>query len=722
MAKDKIEIEVLAKGVEKAQKDVDNLKKKLNDTGKQGKQSGASLVATFASIGAGAAAAFTVIKKGLDMSREFSKFNQSVRAMEAQFGVSADKVISKLAEVSKGTISNSDLVQSANKAMALNVTKDIDQMAQLMEVARIRGQAMGLDTTQAFEDIVTGIGRGCLVPDTLVLMGDGSSKRIIDINTGDIVKSVNKDGELENCEVHHLIMNGHHDVYDMECSDGNIVTATDIHRFYTTEGYKFLKDIKINKDKIVLHNKSLATVIKITPNGTSDVYKISVPKYENFFANGIQNLNSPLILDNLGIITKGWAEEAKAAGQAFDAQFILNKVLADGAEILEKTGDVALTTAERYQKMEADAKNLSLAVGGELQNEFTKILDSFDGLVGGKSPIELIIRSLRFLIATLRITALFFTTSARVSALALTPLAVAVGSLVKGLFDAKEAMVEFLQNVRDFDIKNPIESLKKLGTTGKDVIKSVAENILKIPSRIKTGVTKQMDLMKGELTAAGDSILNIFTDVNTKIGEGEKVLTQVAKEESDKRVEISKDEMRRRSQVLNSFQGAFTNFSQSLIDIEQAKLDRMDKNDTKARKAQKKKLRELAVFQKIIAGVNAGINTAEAVTSALKIDPTGILATAVGIAGALEVAAIAATPIPAFRQGTSFSPSGSALVGEAGPEIVRLPQGSEVIPNTNINNETNDNRNINISVQSPNAIELVNELQQTYGLDVFGGS
>ena len=41
----------------------------------------------------------------------------------------------------------------------LGVGESAEQLAQLMEVAAMRGRAMGLTTTQAFNDIVTGIGR-----------------------------------------------------------------------------------------------------------------------------------------------------------------------------------------------------------------------------------------------------------------------------------------------------------------------------------------------------------------------------------------------------------------------------------------------------------------------------------------------------------------------------------------------------------------------------------
>ena len=166
---------------------------------------------------------------------EYAKVKQSAEATASQFGVSADTIVKKLSEASDGTISNAKLIESANKVMALNVTKDVGQMAKLLEVARVRARSMGISTTQAFEDIATGIGR-----------------------------------------------------------------------------------------------------------------------------------NSPLILDNLGIITTGWAEEAKSAGVAYDSQFVLNKVLQDGSDILKKTGNLTLTASERFDKLGATFDNVKIKVGEKL--------------------------------------------------------------------------------------------------------------------------------------------------------------------------------------------------------------------------------------------------------------------------------------------------------------------------------------------------------------------
>ena len=57
-------------------------------------------------------------------------------------------------------------------------------------------------------------------------------------------------------------------------------------------------------------------------------------------------------------------------------------------------------------------------------------------------------------------------------------------------------------------------------------------------------------------------------------------------------------------------------------------------------------------------------------------------------AGALAAAAfskvLGAIKVPGFAQGTNFAPGGLALVGEQGPELVKLPRGSQVTPNNEL--------------------------------------
>lgn len=83
----------------------------------------------------------------------------SGRHLADSYGESLDRIIAKVDEASLGTVSDMDIITSANKAMMLGVGGSAEQLAELMEIAAFRGRAMGLDTTQAFDDMVRGIGR-----------------------------------------------------------------------------------------------------------------------------------------------------------------------------------------------------------------------------------------------------------------------------------------------------------------------------------------------------------------------------------------------------------------------------------------------------------------------------------------------------------------------------------------------------------------------------------
>ena len=650
MAKDKIEIEVLAKGVKEAQRDIDKLNKKLADTGEESKKSTPKLLSSLKSWALGFAAVGTAIagvRKAIDFTRMAAGFNQSVKAMEKQFGVSSNKIISKLKEVSKGTISNTDIVTAANKAMALNVTKDVDQMAKLMEVARVRGQAMGLDTTQAFEDIVTGIGRG-----------------------------------------------------------------------------------------------------------------------------------SPLILDNLGIITKGWAEEAKAAGQAMDAQFILNKVLSDGADILAKTGDVALTDAEKFQKFGANIKNISIGIGSRLMPVLTSFLDITDKLLSEQSDLsditsELIGNNREYA----RITNTLADESKNLTAQETAKLKIRKAELrlditknmkeMNKLYEQQQRQLPILKKRLDEinhirklqgDEIDRLSNIEKKSFTDKNMLKGLigrsnivlnrqSELILQVAQaeELEANTLNSLSIaLKNNLLSKGDlvgldqklidkaiELSQVKQDTNSTIISEETELTDAMLDlidQEDKAREAAYEAELQRRKALNSeiLSGSIDTaklLSDTLFTIDKNKRDGELELEGKTEE-QKKQIKRKAYEEdkKASRGQN-WINTALAVTKTFATLgwPAGIIPAGLALSGGFAQDAVIGSQVNPYRQGTSFSAGGTALVGEAGPEIVNLPQGSEVIPNNVTNNESTDNRNTTINVSSPNAIEFVNDLQQTYGINVFEG-
>lgn len=73
---------------------------------------------------------------------------------------------------------------------------------------------------------------------------------------------------------------------------------------------------------------------------------------------------------------------------------------------------------------------------------------------------------------------------------------------------------------------------------------------------------------------------------------------------------------------------------------------------------------------------NAGINIAQGITAALATGPSGIpLAAVIGALGLIQISAINAREIPAYKMGTNFHPGGDAVVGDGYKrELIHQPK------------------------------------------------
>lgn len=142
------------KNLKETEKSTSTLGEKLGSLGKSSTALGKkmSLFATAPIVALGGVA----VKSGA----ELKTLEESYARLTEVNKINGDEMLSKMKEVSKGTISNKDLILAANKAMSLGVVKDTGDIATIMEVARVKGQNMGLSMTQAFDDLVTGLGRG----------------------------------------------------------------------------------------------------------------------------------------------------------------------------------------------------------------------------------------------------------------------------------------------------------------------------------------------------------------------------------------------------------------------------------------------------------------------------------------------------------------------------------------------------------------------------------
>ena len=85
----------------------------------------------------------------------------------------SSQTFNNLQKATDGTITSVELMTQANNAMLLGIFDSEDQMANMFDVAQRLGQSLGLDTVQAVESLVTGLGRQSkLMLDNLGIMVD----------------------------------------------------------------------------------------------------------------------------------------------------------------------------------------------------------------------------------------------------------------------------------------------------------------------------------------------------------------------------------------------------------------------------------------------------------------------------------------------------------------------------------------------------------------------
>lgn len=132
-------------------------------------------------VTASIAAAVVSLDRMWAMAEKSAKYEQSrnaFRSMVQSMGKDAETEFEKIRKASAGLIDNKSLTESANKALSLGIP--LEKLSELMEIARAKSRDMGITTTQAFNDIATGIGRGSpLILDNLGLMlklGDANER------------------------------------------------------------------------------------------------------------------------------------------------------------------------------------------------------------------------------------------------------------------------------------------------------------------------------------------------------------------------------------------------------------------------------------------------------------------------------------------------------------------------------------------------------------------
>ena len=115
-----------------------------------------------------------VAKNIIEYTGRVEGVESAFKSLTQTVGQDFNRVLQALRAGTRGTVSDFKLMQNANTALQLGVAKTAEDFFELTELSRRLGKAVGRDATDAFQDLVTGIGRGSkLILDNLGITVDG---------------------------------------------------------------------------------------------------------------------------------------------------------------------------------------------------------------------------------------------------------------------------------------------------------------------------------------------------------------------------------------------------------------------------------------------------------------------------------------------------------------------------------------------------------------------
>lgn len=309
-----------------------------------------------------------LLRKEYEMVQEgaqLQRLEDSFQSLAETAGASGDEILSALNDAARGTVANSDLILSANRAMMLGLGSDSEKLSNLLEVAAFRGRAMGLSTTEAFNDIVTGVGRASpMILDNLGIIID--SENVYKQYAESIGKSVKEltDQEKTQALLNAVIEEGNTQI---EKAGGLTDDAAASYERLNAQSKNFLDEYKkAVSDSMVESADNISFLIEKFL-GLDDAFEKIAKGGEkvNRVMTGIRTLG----FSELGRwLTGKWQGLDEAADQ-------LSTASQNASDDIEDLGDAADETAPSLEDLE-EAEKRAADAAKELSRMYTGLLSS----------------------------------------------------------------------------------------------------------------------------------------------------------------------------------------------------------------------------------------------------------------------------------------------------------------------------------------------------------
>lgn len=181
---------------------LDDLNKKIDETGKRTEKATAQMGAGFGRVGTYIKGVLTTltIRMFANLAGEVDSVAQSFDSLASGAKNGSQALLKAIKDASQGTVSNLEIMRSANEAIKLMGDDVAEKLPKMMEIARITARSSGVEVSKMFSDLITASGRqSVLILDNLGI-SSATASRYMDQYAASLGKTRNQMTDTERAQ------------------------------------------------------------------------------------------------------------------------------------------------------------------------------------------------------------------------------------------------------------------------------------------------------------------------------------------------------------------------------------------------------------------------------------------------------------------------------------------------------------------------------------------